>query len=193
MADLSQLGNLQPIEPLTLDQYADNKESTFQLPRKGRYQVRAPESFPATAFSRTKKTKALSVQIDPTIVGPSNEGFQIKFTRVSATPFKRDGITVSQLGDYLRAAGVGGTLKTEQDLGEAVEQTANKVYEVDIDWRAYSNKGGQEFKVEGMESFPRNPDGTYQSWVKHPSEKDENGEPLRVRANLVIDRYVPAA
>ena len=180
------------MEPLDLENYADVKESTFRLPAKGRYQVRAPEGFPSAAFSRTKKTNALSVQIDPTIVGPTNEGFQIRYTRVSATPFKRDNVTVSQLGDYLRANGIAGVIKTEQDLADAVEATASRVYEVDIDWKAYSNKDGIEFKVEGMENFPKNADGTYQSWVTHPRAKDEEGNPLRVRANLVIDKFVPA-
>lgn len=194
MADLSALGQLQPIEPLTLDQYVDVKESTFRLPAKGRYQVRAPEGFPAESFSRTQKTKALSVQIDPTIVGPTNEGFTIRFTKVSATPFKRDNQTVSQLGDYLRAVGITGTLKTEQDLADAVEATANRVYEVDIDWRGYSKKDGIEFKVEGMESFPQLADGTRQSWINHPRLKDEEtGEPLKVRANLNVTKYVPVA
>jgi len=184
------------VEPLDLDNYADVQESTFRLPTKGRYQVRAPESFPDEAFSRTKKTNALSVSIDPTIVGPTNEGFQIRYTKVSATPFKRkeNGVetTVSQLGDYLRANGITGVIRTEQDLADAVVATASRTYEVVIDWRAYSKKDGIEFKVEGMESFPKNEDGTYQSWVAHPRMKDEEGNPVRVRANLVVDKFIPA-
>jgi hypothetical protein len=200
MADLSALGNLQPIETLDLENYVDNRESgpSFRLAPKGRYQVRAPESFPSEAFGRTAKTKALSVSIDPTIIGPTNEGFTIRYTKVSATPFKRKEngkeTTVSQIGDYLRAAGISGVLRTEQDLADAVEATANKVYEVELDWRAYSKKDGIEFKVEGMENFPKLEDGTYQSWVNHPRLKDEEDptKPLKVRANLSIDRFIPA-
>lgn len=192
MPDLSHLGDLQPVEPLDLENYADQKESTFQLPRAGRYTVQAPSEFQSTDFSRTKKTKAISAQIDPTIVGPTNEGFQIRFVKVSATPFKRDGQTVSQLGDYLRATGFSGQIKTEADLITAVEGTAGAVYTVDIDWRAYSNKGGTPFIVEGMRNFPKDRNGEYQSWVNHPTEKDpETGEPLKVRAQLVVDRYIP--
>lgn len=188
MADLSHLGGLNQVEALDLANYADNKESTFRLPPKGRYTLRTPESFPSAAFSRTK-AGALSVQIDPTIIGPTNEGFTIKYTKVSAKPFQRDGKYVSQVGDYLRSCGFKGTIKDEQEIGDAVEATAGAVYEAKIDWRAYSKSG---FSLQGMERFPKNPDGTYQSWVEDPTLKDENGNPVKVRANLVIDRFIPA-
>ena len=187
MADLSHLGGLNPVEALDLANYADNKESTFRLPAKGRYTLRAPESFPPAAFGRTKGG-ALSIQIDPTIVGPTSDGFTVRFTKVSAKPFKRDGVTVSQVGDYLRACGFKGTLADEQEIADAVESTAGAIYEANLDWRAYYKDG---FSLQGMQRFPRLADGSYQSWVEHPTEKDENGNPVRVRANLIIDRFVP--
>jgi hypothetical protein len=195
MADISRLGQLNTSAPLDLEIYADVKTG-FQLPEAGRYTVRAPESFPDTAFGATK-AGFLSAQIDPTIVGPTNEGFQIRFTKVSAKTYKRSGADVSQLGDYLRACGMRVQVTGDpQSLADAVERTANAVYQVDVDWRAYNKNTG--FTVEGMKNFPprRDKDGNviggYQSWVEDPTEKGEDGKPLRLRANLQVDRYIPA-
>lgn len=188
MADISSLGGLRDVETLDLGAgYKDSKESTFQLPRKGRYTVEAPSPIPDTAFSRTN-AGALSAQIDPTIVGPTNSGFQLRYTKVSAKVFQRDGVNVSQVGDYLRATGFEGVLKTEQDILDAVEQTAGKQYEADLDWRAYSKATG--WSIEGMEKFPKNPDGTHQSWILDPSGTDSDGAPLKLRANIFVRRFV---
>lgn len=190
MADISALGEMKQIEPLDLDAYADNKEFTG-IPKSGRYTVQAPDNFPPSAFGRTRKGD-LSAQIDPKIVGPTNEGYTIRFTKVSAKPFKRGNVTVSQLGDYLRAAGVTGKVTDEQVAADLVEQTANRVYEVDVDWRAYNTKTG--FSLEGMERFPSDGNGGHLPWTEDPNAKDEQtGEPVRLRANLIVTRYVPQA
>lgn len=194
MADLSHLGGLNPVEALDLENYADNKESTFRLPAKGRYTLRAPESFPPAAFTRTR-AGSLSIQIDPTVVGPTNEGFTVRFVKVSAKTFDRDGVKVSQVGDYLRACGYRGPLNTEQAIADAVESTASAIYEAKLDWRAYNKRTG--FSIEGMERFPKLADGTYQSWIVDPQEVgqvDENGRALRVLANLTIPfgGFIPA-
>lgn len=188
MADISHLGGLQPVEALDLTNYAENRRQTFQLPGKGRYTLQAPESFPAEAFGRSKKG-ALSVQIDPTIVGPTNAGFTVKRQKIYASTWQRDGKTVSQIGDYLIANGIRTVLNDEQELANAVESTAGKIYEADLDWRA--SRGG--FEVKGMENFPKLSNGTYQSWVTHPTEKDENGNAVRVLAYLEVVRFHPAA
>lgn len=107
--------------------------------------------------------------------------------KVSAKPFKRDNVTVSQVGDYLRACGFRGTLQDEQAIADAVESTAGVVYECKLDWRAYNKR--TQWSIEGMERFPKLADGSYQSWIIDPSEigkTDENGRPLRVLANLVV-------
>ncbi len=188
MADLSSLGGLQDVEMLDLENYADVKESTFRLPAAGRYTLRAPDSFPQAAFTRTQKG-ALSIQIDPTITSGEHEGFTVRFTKVSGTVYNRDGKRVSQIGDYLRANGFKGQLKTEADQADAVEQTANQTYEADLDWRVYEKATG--YSLEGMSRFPKNPDGTYQSWIPSQTEKDENGEPKKLRANLFVRKFIP--
>lgn len=186
MADLSHLGGLNPVESLDLANYADNKKSAFQLPAKGRYTLRAPESFPPAAFTRTK-AGSLQIQIDPTVIGPTNEGFTVRYVKVSAKTFDRSGQLVSQIGDYLRAVGFRGTLSDEQAIADAVESTAGAVYEAKLDWAGYNKRTG--WKLEGMERFPRNEDGTYQPWTIDPSEvgkTDDEGRQLRVFANVVL-------
>jgi hypothetical protein len=194
MADLSHLGGLNPVEALDLANYADNKESTFRLPAKGRYTLRAPESFPQAAFTRTK-SGSLQVQIDPTIAAGEHEGFTVRFVKVSAKTFDRGGVKVSQVGDYLRACGFKGTLADEQAIADAIDATAGSIYEAKLDWRAYNKRTG--WSLEGMERFPRNEDGTYQSWVIDPAEvgkTDDQGRQLRVLASLVIPfgGFIPA-
>lgn len=189
MADLSALGNLQPVEPLDLENYQANRKSKFQLPAKGKYTLQAPDSFPAEAFSRSK-SGSLAVTIDPTIVGPSNAGFKLRYTKVYATTWKdKSGRTVSGIGNYLISNGVKAVLADEQALADAVESTSGRIYEALIDWKAQRNG----FEVKGMENFPKNEDGTYQSYVNHPTEVDEEGKPRRVFANLEIVYFIPAS
>lgn len=188
MADISTLGALQPIEQLDLENYADNKESA-PLPKKGVYTVRAPESFPSTSFGRTR-AGALSASVDPVIVDSSNEGYTLRFTKVSAKSFKRNGITVSQMGDYLRACGLRAKFTDEQSLADAVEQTANKTFQVEVDWRAYNKDTG--YSVEGMGNFPSDGNGGHLPWIEDPNQKDAEGNPVRLRANAVVSRYIAA-
>jgi hypothetical protein len=192
MADISALGTLNSAEPLDLDMYEASKESTFRLPAKGRYTVRAPESIPDTAFSATQ-ANYLAAQVDPTIVGPTNEGFQLRFVKVSAKPFERSGKKVSMLGDYLNACGITGALDASpQAQADAVQSTAGRTYDVILDWRARNATTG--LVVEGMENFPKLDDGTHQSWIADPKDIDPNtGEPKRVRANIQVRKFLPSA
>lgn len=198
MVDLSVLGGLNPIEQLDSTDYPVNKETEFRLAPKGTYTLQAPDSFPQAAFGRTKNGD-LSIQIDPTIVGPTNEGYTVRFQKISAKSFQRSGKWASQVGDYLEACGWDGKLTDLQSVAEAVESTASKTYQAKLDWRAYNKR--TQFSLEGMERFPRNADGTYQPYVIDPAEidqdaskiagrligkKDENGKELRVYANLQI-------
>lgn len=189
--NISALGNLVPVDNLDLDAYADVKDRPrFQLPKKGRYLVRAPESFPDTAFGTTKAGH-LKAQIDPTIVGPTNEGFQLRFISISAKPYERSGGKVSQFGDYLRACGRKGALPGDpQGLADAVAATAGQTFYVDIDWKAYNSTTGLE--VRGMENFPTDDEGNPQSWIEDPNDIGDDGNPKRLRANLEIRRFISA-
>ena len=73
----------------------------------------------------------------------------------------------------------------------SVELTANAIYEIEADWRAYNKNTG--FSLEGMNRFPSDGNGGHLPWVEDPTEKDDEGKPVRLRANLVVSRYIPAA
>lgn len=194
MADISQLGSLLPSEALDLDTYAD-RSAGAGFPRKGTYTLRAPESFPAAAFGRTQAGN-LSVQIDPTIVGPTHEGTQIRFQRVSAKTYQRSGKSVSQLGDYLRACGMRGAIPADaQAQADAAERTANLTYQARIDWRLYAKghgEGGSVLEIKGMENFPSDGNGGFKPFVQSKTQVDDKGEPQMLRANLEIVGFVPA-
>lgn len=194
MADLSQLGGLEPTSMLDANTYKTQSTGAFILPAAGRYTLRSPESFPATSFGKTQAGK-LSIRIDPTIAGPTSEGLTVRFTNISAKVFQRGSGEASMIGDYLKAVGYQGNIPGDpQALADLVEQTAGAQYEAILEWEArHGGFGG--FKLKGMSKFPQNADGTYQSWVNHPTETvlNDAGEkvPLRLRANLVVDRYIP--
>lgn len=173
----------------------------FRLPPAGKYTVRAPERFDATAFGKSN-SGYLTAQVDPTIVGtttgePVGSGLQIRYVRVSAKTWtNKQGQPESQLGRYLRAAGFKGNIPGDpQQQANAVEQTANRVYDVYVDWKAR----GENYELEGMTSFPKLPDGTHQSWIAldgqegRPLVKDDQGRVKRLRANLVVTRFFAAA
>lgn len=186
MADISSLSQ-NPVEQLDLANYKDVKESTgFVLPEEGVYTLQAPATF---SFKDTKNGD-LSATISPSIVGPTNPGFEVRYIDVSAKVFDRDGEKVSWLGDYLRACGFRGRLSTKQEQADAVESTANLQYKAKLVWEAENRRTG--FKLKGMKKFPKNEDGTYQSWVEDPTEKDDQGNPVRVFARLRIDRFYAA-
>lgn len=195
LADISQLGELLPTSTLSGDTYK-TQSTGFQLPKAGRYTLRSPESFPATSFGKTQASN-LSVTLDPTIVGPSNENFKPRYIKVSAKLYERpkgSGNLVSQVGDYLKSVGYTGNIPGDpQELANIVEQTAGAEYEAILDWEASHRASG--FKVKGMRNFPLDASGQPQSWVKHPTETVMNDkgekEPLKLRANIVVDRFIP--
>jgi hypothetical protein len=200
MADISSLGNLLPVEPIDLDVYPEARGG-FELPKAGEYTVQAPDSFPETAFGKTREGN-LNITIDPTIVGPTNGGFQLRYATVSAKQTKRDGITVSQLGDYLRACGLRQRLTSVQEQADAVEQTVNRQFKVYVNWKAYNKVTG--FEVKGMDKFPVITGNGHQPWIEDPNdfERDDTGTILmnedgtkrnkRLRANVYIQRFLSA-
>ena len=190
MVDISSLGNLESAKPLDLSIYPDARGGQG-LPKSGRFVVRAPESFSASAFSKTRAGN-LSARVDPTIVGPSDEGYTLRFTNISAKVYQRDGKDVSQVGDYLRSFGITEELTGDpQQAANLIASTAGQTYEIFADWEARHSATG--YKVTGMKNFPTDTAGNPQSWVEHPAEVDGEGKALRLRANLVVRKFLPKA
>lgn len=193
MINISSLGNLTPVDPLNLsDGTYKDMEAGFRMPDAGRYTLRAPDEIPSTAFSSSQKG-ALAAQIDPVITGPTSEGLTVRFTKIYSTVYERKGVKVSGIGDYLRACGFKGQLPGDpQAQADAIAETAGRIYEAELDWEARHRESG--FTVKGQRNFPKGPDGRPQPWVEHPTEKDpDTGEPLRLRANLVVRRFIAAS
>lgn len=126
-------------------------------------------------------------------MGPTNEGYTIRFTDVSAKVFDRNGQPASMVGDYLKAVGESGAVPGDpQEIANLVERTAGRTFKIYGDWEARHTASG--FKLKGMNKFPRDPKtGDIQPWIQHPSEKDADGQPLRLRANFVVSRYIAAS
>jgi hypothetical protein len=195
LADISGLGNLQESEPLDFDTYKDVGEGRA-FPKRGKYTLLAPEGFTSESFTESR-AGALLAQIDPTIVGPTNEGYQLRYKRISAKTFNRGGTPASQIGDYLRACGRRGQLSADpQEVADAVEGTAGQVYEALCDWNLYAkgqNEDGTDFVIKGMENFPSDGNGGHVPYVDSPTVVDpETGSPKRLWANLDIVRFLPA-
>jgi hypothetical protein len=186
-ADISNLSNLQAGEPLDHDIYVDSKEIP-PPPAKGEYVVRAAEQI---TFGATQ-AGFLQAQIDPTIVGPTSAGYQLRFTKVSAKPFKRGKATVSQLGDFLRAVyGANGPRPTTpQEQADAASSCAGATFRIFGDWEAYDKE--TKWTLKGMENFPLLPNGERDPWVEVPNSAVDGGEPRKVRANFKVDRYIAA-
>lgn len=202
MANISHLGTLTPSEPLDLDTYADVKASGSggrMVPPPGRYTVRAPESFPDTAFGASK-AGALLAQIDPTVVGGEHDGYQIRFVKVSAKVFNRTikeagvekKVPASQVADYLRACGRRGSVPTDpQEIANLIEQTAGQLYEIETDWKVWDKFSSTEYTLrENADRFAKDADGNPMPFI---TVKDADGNDMRLRANVEVKRFISAS
>jgi hypothetical protein len=186
-ADISALAGLQAGDPLDWAGYADAKEAP-PLPAKGRYVVRAPAEI---KFSATQ-AGFLKAEIDPVIIGPSASGYALRFTSVSAKPFKRGGVNVSQAGDYLRATRPGVQPRTPQEIADEILATAGSTYQVDVDWEAYDKESNQTV-LKGMERFPKDPSepSGHSPWITVEGAVDGQGNPRKIKAKARVTRFVP--
>lgn len=183
-SSIADLSNLATSTPIDLDKYPAAR--TFRLPPAGVYTLQAPESFPDTAFVPNAAGDAVVVTIDPTINDGEFSGFGLRYQKISTKPWGDP--PVSKVGQYLKAAGQTGTVTNVVD---AVRKTAGTQYRAKLDWRAYNSNSG--LQLRGMNNFPQNPDGTYQSWVLDENDLDpETNKPRRVPARLEITRFYPA-
>lgn len=126
--------------------------------------------------------------------------------RLSAwsTPYERNGILVSQLGDFIRAIDSSAAWSTAADAARIIQMAIERKMPVrlKLGWEAFDaayfeEKGGKAMKVKspeqkllrkectikGMTKFPKNPDGTYRAEIE-----GENGDILEAR--LAINNFV---
>src|SRR3990167_3777405 len=193
---MASIGNLsvQPTE--TVDISSAYPVSTGRrFPNKGWYTLRTTDAFTEESFTPNKAGTALTFQIDPTIVGPTNEGYQLKYNsgRISAKTYQRTdrsgkSATVSQLSDFLKASHYNGVVPGDaQAQADLVEQQAGSTFDALLDWRAWDPSTQTEIK--GMENFPKNAAGEYVPYVESATETDDDGKAKRIWANLEIVRF----
>ncbi|MCA1841476.1 MAG: hypothetical protein LC723_14340 [Actinobacteria bacterium] len=188
MADISSLGNIVSAEPVDLSGLVPAGPG---FPRAGRYVLQVPEDLGFEGTFSTTKAGHLSAEINPVIVGPTGEGFKVRFVKMSAKTYERKGKSTSQIAEFLAACGVRGTLTGDpSQTVDAVLSTAGRRFEAQLDWRAW-NKATQT-ETEGMENFPQDGAGNYLPYVLDETNLDENGKPTRIRANINVRYFVSA-
>lgn len=201
--DISALGQLTPSQPLDFNQYPSaapkpTDGAKFTLPPAGEYTLRVPV-ITAENFTVAKASGALMLNANFEIVGPTHTGTAVRYVRLSAKTFDREGQQVSLLGDLVKAAG-GGTMPgvTEdgnaQAQADAVSAISGREFKAYLNWEAEDRKYGSGIKVRGMSKFPEttNTDGTTtrQSFIEIPGQKDAQGRSARAWANLYIGNFV---
>ena len=195
--DISALGNLEPTTPIDLSVIPEVPKKAFVFPRSGKYTVRAPEAITTENFRKTNAGN-LSARVDPTIVGPTNDGFEIRFVDISAKVYTdpRSNVETSQVAQYLQAFGINEELTGDpQQAADLIASTAGKTAEIIVDWSAEHRQSG--YKLRGMRNFPSDGNGGFKSAVPHPDNsptgpKGADGGPLMLRANLYVSRWLPA-
>lgn len=192
LVDISALGSLEPVQAIDLSVVPEVQKKTFTFPRAGIYKVRAPEAIPAEAFGKTQAGN-LSARVDPTVVGPSNEGYEIRFTNLSAKVYTdpKTGLETSQVAQYLQSFGITEELTGDpQQAANLIASTAGQTATVYADWVAEHRP--TKYKLTGMKNFPSDGNGGFSPYVEHPDPNVTNaeGDRLRLRANLVIRRWL---
>ncbi|MGE3341539.1 MAG: hypothetical protein AB7J46_06620 [Candidatus Altimarinota bacterium] len=190
--DISSLGTLNPVQPIDLSIVPEAPaKKEFSFPKAGVYEVRAPESFPLEAFSLTQSGN-LGARVDPTILGPSNEGYEVRFQRIYQTVYTdpRTGLETSGIAQYLQAFGVAEKLDgTGEQAANLIASTAGQTAKAYINWEIDHRESG--FKLRGMKNFPKDENGNYQPWIDSEDVKDENGNPKRLWARAVVTKWIP--
>jgi len=107
----------------------------------------------------------LQFKLDPlTIIGPTNAGYEIKFTRASVRPYTvlgADGKRVpkkgnpNKLADYLKAAGATAKPQLNSEYIAAVNLVKSKPFSFVVDWEARNSDTGE--KIKGYNAFPDDP------------------------------------
>lgn len=196
MADIGNF-SVAPTEAVDISaSYPPAAPQKSRFPNKGWYSLRTTDSFSSESFKPNKAGTAFTFQIDPVVVGPTNEGYQLKFNsgRISAKTYQRTDKTsgktqtVSQLSDYLKASGYTGVVPGDaQQQADLVEMQAGKTFEALLDWRAWDPSNQRE--IAGMENFPSDGNGGNLPYVLSDTQTDDEGNPKRIWANLEIVRF----
>ena len=120
---------------------------------------------------------------------------------VWASVYERNGIPVSQLGDFIRAIDSSASWKSPADAGRIIQMAIDRKMpvRVKLGWEAFDQNGYEEaggkkgpasktpeqkllrkaHTVKGMSRFPKNPDGSHRGEIE-----GENGEIIEARLSI---------
>jgi len=190
---VSDLNNLLPSQPVDLGALAPSRP---RFPRAGRYILQVPEGLTfEDTFSQTQ-AGYLAAEINPTIVGPSSEGYEVRYVKVSAKDYQQKDFrdpskvtTTSQMAQLASACGITGTFPGEPDQQvNIILQTAGRQFEAVLDWKAYNKRTGVE--TLGMANFPTDDVGNPLPYIVDEDDKDPGGNAVRYRARIFVKRFI---
>lgn len=184
MADAAMM-NMVDFDPIEGD-YEDGGGSgkSYAPPPEGRYFGQAPIITDAN-FGTTREGK-LKVTLDPiTVVNPGGEGdgYEVRFTQLSAKPYAVTYRKGSQAIDFIRACGINANPQSLDELKNYLKMCSGKTFQFALQWEAY-NKDTQT-STKGMDNFPLLEDGKRQTFIL-------DGDKKKVYANGKV-RYTISA
>lgn len=202
--DLNELNLLDDldIDTAPAGEYAD-PVGPSPLPT-GRYRFRLLDwEFDKDKEGNIRNPKQPGVVLTLEVADGDYAGRKIRFLRVRSAPFKRGDVTVSQLGDLIRAFDATTTYKGKAKF-EALSkwQAEGTTFEAKVDWRGFDmdhyrnvlqdegytsedksaeakmakRKAGDAATIKGMRRFPQLANGKYSPVTEGPSGAEVKAE-----------------
>jgi hypothetical protein len=201
MTDLSILEHLHTdIDVAPPEEYADS--TTVNLLPEGTYDLIIRSFEPILDKDNPDVFKGFNVQAE--VASGPYEGRGTGRLAIWAATYQRSGVTVSQLGDFIRSIDYTATWSGAAGAGKVLQMAQDRKmpFRVKLGWEAYDGEkyeelGGKrmvkkspeekaarkEATIRGMKNFPQNPDGSYRAEVE-----GVNGQLLEGR--LTINNFV---
>jgi hypothetical protein len=181
-------------------EYADS--SSPNLLPEGTYDLYVKSYEPI--MDRDDPTHFKGFNIQGVVAEGDYEGRGTGRLSIWASPYLRNGVKVSGLGDFIRALDATAVWESPADAGRIIQMAIDRKmpFRVKLGWEAfdqntYEEKGGKgmvnkspeqkqlrkDCTIKGMAKFPVNPDGSYQAEYEF-----ENGD--IVEARLSINNFI---
>lgn len=181
------------------EEYADS--STPNLIPEGTYDLYVT-SFDVLLKKETKEFNGFSITAQ--VAHGDHEGRSTGRLQIWASTYERNGVRVSQLGDFIRALDATAAWNDPASAAKIIQMAIDRkmTFRAKLGWEAfdetsYEDKGGKAMApkspeqkalrkactIKGMRNFPLNPDGTYR-----PEIEVESGDV--VEARLAINGFI---
>jgi hypothetical protein len=175
------LGTVDEIDYATYDPKAAGQVRTsFRLPPEGVVVTGQV----ADVVTITKNNSGyLNISAGPVqILDETYKGARVQYADFSAKRWKNQNTSFAL--QFLAACGIDARPTTPEEYKQLAEACAGRTFQFTVQWRGKNPDTGE--LIEGMENFPQNEDGTYQSMIRR-------GEGLKpIFANLRIRNLISA-